>query len=230
MIKSRIDKSVRNNDLILGAASDNIKTYNIAMISKWDVVDLGSSSLKINLNTPNGVRPTVQEAGQSGEQAHKIAYLSDFNGYATEELVVGDYVYVKTYDKNGTITKIKKDKYSVNIGQFTMDFTKKELIKAQKPQEKKKRETRLSGYNPSSHAALSLDLRGKRYEEVNYLMDQYLDQAILGNLETVSIIHGFGTGALRTAVHEYLKKQKNIEYRFGGPGEGGQGATIVILN
>ena len=68
------------------------------------------------------------------------------------------------------ITKIKKDKYSVNIGQFTMDFTKKELIKAQKPQEKKKKETRLSGYNPASHAALSLDLRGKRSEEVNYLM------------------------------------------------------------
>ena len=68
---------LRNNDLILGATSDNIKTYNIAMISKWDVVDLGTTSLPINLNTPSGVRPTVQEAGQSGEQAHKIAYLSD---------------------------------------------------------------------------------------------------------------------------------------------------------
>ena len=76
-----------NNDLLLGTNKDRTKTYNIAMISKWDVVDLGTSSLPINLNTPNNVRPTVQEAGQSGEEAHKIAYLSDFNGYATEEWV-----------------------------------------------------------------------------------------------------------------------------------------------
>ena len=76
-----------NNDLLLGTNKDKTKTYNIAMVSKWDVVDLGTSSLPINLNTPDGVRPTVQEAGQSGEEAHKIAYLSDFNGYATEKWV-----------------------------------------------------------------------------------------------------------------------------------------------
>ena len=46
-------------------------------------------------------------------------------------------------------------------------------------------------------------------------------------MKQVRIIHGFGTGALRTAVHEYLKKQKHIDYRYGGPTEGGQGATIV---
>ena len=45
---------------------------------------MGTSSLPINLNTPSGVRPTVQEAGQSGEQAHKIAYLSDFDGIKEE--------------------------------------------------------------------------------------------------------------------------------------------------
>ena len=76
-----------NHDLLLGSNADNTKTYNIGMISKWNTVDLGTSSLPINLNTPSGVRPTIQEAGQSGEQAHKIAYLSDFNGYATEEWV-----------------------------------------------------------------------------------------------------------------------------------------------
>ena len=78
-----------NHDLLLGTDKDKIKTYNIAMISKWNTVDLGTSSLPINLNTPDGVRPTVQEASQSGEQAYKIAYLSDFNGYATEEWVNG---------------------------------------------------------------------------------------------------------------------------------------------
>jgi uncharacterized small protein (DUF1192 family) len=74
---------MENHDLILGKDTKG-GTYNIAMISKWDNVDLGTSSLPINLNTPSGVRPTVQEAGQSGEEAHKIAYLSDIDDVKEE--------------------------------------------------------------------------------------------------------------------------------------------------
>ncbi len=147
-----------------------------------------------------------------------------------EELVVGDYVYIKPYEKNGTITKIKKDKYTVQMGQFSMDFAKSDLTKAAKPKEKVVKQSRLSGYNPASHASLSLDLRGKRYEEVKDLMDQYLDQTILGNLETVTIIHGFGTGVIRNAVQDYLKKCPYVKsYRYGGEGEGLNGATVVKL-
>lgn len=58
---------------------------NVVMVNKWDVVDLGSPNLPINLNTPAGVRPTVQEPGQSGEEAYKIAYTSDLNTLATKE-------------------------------------------------------------------------------------------------------------------------------------------------
>ena len=90
--------------------------------------------------------------------------------------------------------------------------------------------TRMSGYNPSAHASLSLDLRGKRFEEVRDLMDSYIDQAILANLETVSIIHGFGTGAIRKAVWEYLKHCPYAKsYRFGQEGEGLNGVTVVKL-
>ena len=67
---------LKNDDLLLGTNTSG-GSANIAMINKWDIVDLGTSSLPINLNTPKDVRPTVQEEGQSGEQAHKIAYLSD---------------------------------------------------------------------------------------------------------------------------------------------------------
>lgn len=67
-----------NGDLITGVAKkEGLGSVNIAMVNEWDVVDLGTSELPINLNTPKGVRPTVQEAGQSGEEANKIAYLSD---------------------------------------------------------------------------------------------------------------------------------------------------------
>ena len=65
--------------------SSNGGTVNIAMVNKWNIVDLGTTTLPINLNTPSGVRPTVQEAGQSGEEANKIAYLTDVS--ALEETI-----------------------------------------------------------------------------------------------------------------------------------------------
>ena len=76
-----------NYDTILGTTTSG-GTVNVAMVSKWDVVDLGTTSLPINLNTPKGVRPTVQEAGQSGEEANEIAYLSEIIGLnATDNLL-----------------------------------------------------------------------------------------------------------------------------------------------
>ena len=78
---------LKNNDMILGASS-NGGTVNIAMVNKWNIVDLGTTSLPINLNTPKGVRPTVQEAGQSGEEANEIAYLTEIIGLnATDNLL-----------------------------------------------------------------------------------------------------------------------------------------------
>jgi len=147
-----------------------------------------------------------------------------------DDFSIGDYVFVKSYEKYGTISDIKKNKYYVNLGQFSMEFKKNELRRAAKPEAKPKKVERFSGYNPASRATLSLDLRGKRVEDVNYLLDQYLDQAMLGNLEMVSIIHGFGTGAVRKAVWEYLKNCPYAKkYRYGGEGEGLNGVTIVYL-
>lgn len=163
-------------------------------------------------------------------KAKNLSVKEDTEEIFNEELHEGDYVYIKTYEKYGIISSIKKDKYYVNIGQFAMEFKKNELSLAAKPEPKKKKEQRLSGYNPSSHATLSLDLRGKRVEEVKELMDSYLDQCTLGNLKQVSIIHGFGTGAVRKAVQEYLKNSPYVKnYRYGGEGEGLNGVTVVYL-
>lgn len=163
-------------------------------------------------------------------KAKNLSVKDDTEEIFDEDLHVGDYVYVKTYEKYGSISSIKKDKYYVNLGQFAIEFKKNELSLAAKPEPKKKKEQRLSGYNPASHATLSLDLRGKRVEEVKELMDSYLDQCALGNLKQVSIIHGFGTGAVRKAVQEYLKNSPYVKsYRYGGEGEGLNGVTVVYL-
>lgn len=143
---------------------------------------------------------------------------------------VGDFVLIKSYQKYGTITKVKKDKYTVNVGQFQMDFSKDELVLSAKPTPKPVKKTNLSGYNSTQGVGMSLDLRGKRYEEVAYLLDQYLDKAILANYESVTIIHGFGSGAVRNAVQSFLKNCPYVKsYRYGKEGEGLNGVTIVYL-
>lgn len=67
---------LKNGDVILGGNLEG-GTSNLVQLNRWGVADFGSSSVPFNINTPKDVRPTVQEAGQSGEEAHKIAYLSD---------------------------------------------------------------------------------------------------------------------------------------------------------
>ena len=182
----------------------------------------------------------IKNMSEENFKEHQLAELTrktrsldvknDEEAIFDENINVGDYVYIKSYQKYGTVRKAKGEKFIVSVGQFEMEFKKSELTLAEKPKEKPKKETRLSGYNPSSHATLSLDLRGKRYEEVKTLMDDYIDQAILGNLHQVSIIHGFGTGAIRKAVQEYLKNCPYVKsFRYGGEGEGLNGVTVVYL-
>ena len=66
--------------------------------------------------------------------------------------------------------------------------------------------------------------------EAVYVAEQYLDNAVLAKLEKVTIIHGKGTGALRTAIHAMLKKNKLVKsFRLGVFGEGETGVTIVEL-
>jgi DNA mismatch repair protein MutS2 len=75
-----------------------------------------------------------------------------------------------------------------------------------------------------------IDLRGKRAYEALADIDEFLNQAMLGNVDNLTIIHGKGTGALRHAIHEYLATQSIVKsYRNGALVEGGDGVTIVEL-
>lgn len=67
---------LKNGDVILGGNLEG-GTSSLVQLNRWGIADFGSSSVPFNINTPKDVRPTVQEAGQSDEEAHKIAYLSD---------------------------------------------------------------------------------------------------------------------------------------------------------
>jgi len=83
-----------------------------------------------------------------------------------------------------------------------------------------------------SHRAVpqELDLRGKRADEVEPMLDSYLNSASLASLSEVRIIHGLGTGTVRKIVRELLTSHPLVKsFRPGERGEGGDGATVVRL-
>lgn len=147
-----------------------------------------------------------------------------------EDLKVGDFVYIKSYDRTGQIIGINKNKFEVQVGQFKMSFEKKDLKLTKPPAENKSKYKKPVGSTPAKYAKLELDLRGYRYEEVKDAIDIFIDKAFMANMSIVYIIHGFGTGAVRNAVQAYLKKSPYVKsYRYGGEGEGLNGVTVVTL-
>ena len=79
-------------------------------------------------------------------------------------------------------------------------------------------------------ASRELDIRGMETLEAESVVETFLSSAVMGHLETVTIIHGKGTGALRKAVHDILRRNKNVKsFRLGVYGEGENGVTVVTL-
>lgn len=150
-----------------------------------------------------------------------------------DDLSVGDEVFILPYQQQGVIKAIKGDLYRVIFGKFDLEFPATELRKDSSRKVLKKEESKKikeTTQTIEKRASYELDLRGYRYEEVAIAMDQAIDGAMLSNLHQIRIIHGFGSGTVRKAVYDYIKRSPYIENaRFGGEGEGLNGVTIITL-
>jgi len=79
--------------------------------------------------------------------------------------------------------------------------------------------------------SLDVDLRGLTFDEASDVVDKYLDDLSMADMERATIIHGKGTGALRQKIGDFLKKHPLVrDQRLGNPAEGGAGVTIVELD
>lgn len=154
----------------------------------------------------------------------------DVNSEATFIPNIGDFVRATNYGVIGKVIRIKGDNITL-ITNGGMNITAKvnELTKVSKAQEPKKK-VYTPSYKLDKKVPLECNIVGYHIEEGIREIDKYLDDAITAHYSEVRLIHGSGTGKLRSAVHEYLNKRKDIKsYRLGGLGEGGVGATVVTL-
>lgn len=140
----------------------------------------------------------------------------------------GDEVKVISFDQKGhLIEKVNDHEWQVQIGILKMKVNEKDLeIIHSKPKVEPKPITTIKG--KEYHVGLELDLRGERFEDALVKVEKYIDDALLAGYPRVSIIHGKGTGALRTGVQNYLKKHRQVKsFHFGSANEGGTGVTVV---
>ena len=146
-------------------------------------------------------------------------------------LEVGDDVYITSYDQYGTISRILKDnQYEVSIGNMSVKLAKKELTKVKTITNQQPKEINFSFCKSKATISMTLDLRGKRYEDAKEALDKYIDDLVVVGLKQATIIHGYGTGVIRELVQNFLKNNKNIaSYRYGGENEGGFGVTVITL-
>ncbi len=150
----------------------------------------------------------------------------------TRGILVGDTVELLKLGTKACVIAINKDgSYQLQAGILKMSAKADEiyLLEQDNPYQEKHVRPQHSGREMKMTALASeIDLRGMDTIEAVCVLDRYLDEAMRSNIPTVRIIHGKGTGAVRAAVHQSLKKNKYIKhFRLGVYGEGEDGVTIA---
>lgn len=146
----------------------------------------------------------------------------------------GDEVLVTSLNQKGHVVELSGSSEAVvQLGIMKMKVAKEDLqLVAAKAEAKAPVQKVAAGVKRTrdDHVRTELDLRGQNLEESLMEVDRFLDESFLSNLGQVYIIHGKGTGVLRTGIQEYLRKHKHVKsYRLGNYGEGGVGVTVVEL-
>ncbi|MBR6596010.1 MAG: endonuclease MutS2 [Oscillospiraceae bacterium] len=148
------------------------------------------------------------------------------------DILVGDTVELLKLGTKASVIAINKDgTYQLQAGILKLNAKKEEiyLLENENPYKQKGGRPAHSGREMKLQAMSNeVDLRGMDAVEAICVLDNYLDSAMRSNLGTVRIIHGKGTGVLRKAVQDALKKNKHVKkYRLGVYGEGEDGVTIA---
>ncbi|MGX9755006.1 endonuclease MutS2 [Clostridioides difficile] len=150
-----------------------------------------------------------------------------------KDLKPGEEVRVITLNQNGSVISVDKKRKEavVQIGIMKMTLPFKSLQKSHKDVSKNvTKSTRNIIRAKSGNIKSEVDLRGLNLEEAIMEVEKYLDDAYVAGLESVTVIHGIGTGVLKSGLQDILRKNRHVKSQRGGQyGEGGAGVTIVKL-
>jgi len=142
---------------------------------------------------------------------------------------LGMRVWVDDLETEGEIIEILSEQVKVDINGIFYTVGKRKLYKVPDKVGVENKHSKVIS-KPKSQAQFELKLLGYRFEEALPELDSFLDKAYLSGLDLIRIVHGKGTGALRSKIREYLRKNKIVEEFYSpAPSAGGDGVTIAKL-
>lgn len=204
-------------------ADDAIRKLNKANAAGMSVTELEKQRQRIKDNINKVDKGRVIKS-QAPARQHKA---SDFH--------IGDRVHVASLNLDGTVHTLpnQKGELNVTIGIMNYNVNMSDLTIIEEASEMRKLKQKSSGIgklkmNKTASISPEINLIGMTSDEAIMTLDKYLDDAFLSHISPVRIVHGKGSGVLRNAVHNYLKRQKHVKsFRLGSFGEGDYGVTIV---
>lgn len=237
-LKNKQEKLDESRDAILRKAKEEANQI------LQEAKDTADEAIR-NFNKFGTTRPSIQEMEKqrtnirekmaaNEKKSSKEKDTAIYNPKVPKKLRIGDSVKVLSMNLTGTVHSLPNAKGDlfVQMGILRSQVNIKDLVLIEDaaPGSKKYAKTGAGKLKMSKSASVSteINLIGKTVDEAIALLDKYLDDAYLAHLPSVRIVHGKGTGALRSAVQSHLKRQSYIKsFHLGEFGEGDAGVTIA---
>lgn len=230
-LKAReIDKAKREAQKLIDSAKRKSSEF-LLELEKLKKEQTSSNATEIARKTRRAVKAQMGEMDDL-INPNELADNWDYDYKLPRNPVAGDRVVIKGIGE-GEVVEFKNNNVFVKSGLLKTRVKLSDIMIIDKPK-KKPVKTQHNLYRTSSRAdkdvKTEIDMRGETVDEAIGELGLFIDRCVLNNIEEIRIIHGKGTGVLRTAVGDYLKTHPNVaEYRLGRYGEGENGVTIAKL-
>lgn len=230
-LKAReLDKAKREAQKLIDAAERKSSQF-LLELEKLKKEQNSSNATELARKTRRAVKAQMGEMDDL-INPNELADNWDYDYKLPRNPVPGDRVVIKGIGE-GEVLEFKNNNVFVKSGLLKTRVKLSDIMILDKPK-KKSVKTQHNVYRTSSRAdadvKTEIDMRGETVDEALSELGLFIDRCVLNNIEKIRIIHGKGTGALRSAVTDYLKTHPNVsEYRLGRYGEGENGVTIAKL-
>jgi len=155
-----------------------------------------------------------EERRKTSEQVTELRediYFSEEPKYVKKgEVKEGDFVKMRSGGATGKVIKINKKKAILEMGALTMQVNLRDLQLANEPLEVKTKSIITDTIDTAAQFESQIDLRGMMPSEAMITLESFVDNALISSTNTLRIVHGKGTGALRNVVRQKLKEYKNV--------------------
>jgi len=211
-------------DILLDACEDADR-----IIKEINSISKNKNSMQKLYNLKNDLNVKLKDVTYRNSKGEK-------GNLQPKDILLGMNIFVIPLAKEGVVTSLPNasSEVEVQIGSLKTNISIDKLMKIKTKENNKNISNTTSFKNAISNKSKSIspeiNLIGLNIEEATQIVDKYLDDANLSKLETVRIIHGKGTGKLRTGIHSFLRKHPHVKsFRMGTYGEGEMGVTVVTL-